>query len=62
MVSLAPITDEWTARDEEEENRRLNAEYAWLDDYPAEGDWVWGMEPSRLRLLSRLHDYEFDSD
>jgi hypothetical protein len=59
MMSFGPRTSH---RRYDDSDNDLSAEYAWLDDYPAEGDWVWEMEPSRLRLLSRLHDYELDSD
>jgi hypothetical protein len=43
MVSFAPRR---RYRDDSDDEF-LRAEYAWLDDYPAEGDWVWGMDPAR---------------
>jgi hypothetical protein len=48
--------------DSDEENRRLNAEYAELDDYPAEGEWVWAMDSDRTRLFDDDFGYDFEND
>jgi hypothetical protein len=62
MASRVGRTSHRRYDDSDEENRRINAEYAWLDDYPAEGEWVWAMDPDRTRLFDDDFGHDFDSD
>jgi hypothetical protein len=39
----------WRSRDDDD---AYDHSYDWMDDYPGDGEWVWGMDPDRLRWLA----------